>query len=300
MTEAQIEARKERAENGTLVVLKVGDGFRVYSVDTPSRIYLVRQKGEGWLCNCPDFEYHKGDSTWRCKHILAVAPWPKPEAAQVASPGNGHAAEATVAVGSNGHAVSQSVSGRETDQGSAQMLIKRSVSPDGRIDSVSVEFSMPVSEIPSGEIRAKALSTLRLQKEIVADFLKLQGEKSAAPPPPPTPKPPEPGPQNGQPVFARLVDVGKVKGKDDRLYFNVAINGRSLRLFGSPKQLAEQIRSAGYELDPQQIAPGLRLNLACRAVTKPSDDGRYVNVEKVLPLARNAGNGGADARNIPY
>jgi hypothetical protein len=299
MTEAQVETRRERAENGTLVVLKVGDGFRVYSVDTPSRIYLVRQQGERWLCNCPDFEYHKSDSTWRCKHLLAVAPWPEAEAAQVASPGNGQAAETTPAAGSNGHAAPLSEPGRSTDQGSAQMLIKRSVSPDGRIDSVSVEFSMAVSEIPSGEIRAKALSTLRLQKEIVADFLKLQGEKSAAPQPPPPPKPPEPGPQNGQPVFARLVDVGKVKGKDDRLYFNVAINGRSLRLFGSAKQLAEQIRSAGYELDPQQIAPGLRLNLACRAVTKPSEDGRYVNVLKVLPLARNAGNGGADARNIP-
>ena len=298
MTDAQLEARKERAENSTLVVLKVGDGFRVYSVQNPSRIYLVRQEGERWLCNCPDFEYHKTDTTWRCKHILAVAPWQKAEAVAVPQSGNGQATELSTPAGPNGHADQRS--GREAPDGTAQMLIKRSVSPDGRIDSVSVEFSMPVSEIPSGEIRAKALNTLRLQKEIVADFLRMQNEKSVAPPPP-APKPPEPGSQNGQPAFARMVDIGTMKGKwGDRLYLNVAVNGRTLRLFGSPKQLAEQIQSVGFEIDPEQIAPGLRLNLACRAMTKPSDDGRYVNVEKVLPLARNAGNGGGDGRNLPY
>jgi SWIM zinc finger len=299
MTEAQLEARKERAENGTLVVLKVGDGFRVYSIQNPSRIYLVRQEGERWVCNCPDFEYHKTDATWRCKHILAVAPWPKPDEPEIPQSAEGRTAEPPTPTQPNAHASAEGERVRKGRNGSAQMLIKRSVSPDGRIDSVSVEFSMPVSENANGEIRAKALSTLRLQKEIVTDFLRMQAEKAVAPPPP-APKAPDPVPQDGQPVFARLVDVGKVKGKDDRLYFNVAVNGRTLRLFGSPKQLAEHIRSVGYAIDPQHIAPGLRLNLACRAVTKPSDDGRYVNVEKVLPLARNTAKGGGDDRDIPY
>src|SRR5438067_3051981 len=44
------------------------------------------------------------------------------------------------------------------------MLLKRSISPDGRIDSVSVEFSMPVSDVSNGEIKDKALKTLQLQK----------------------------------------------------------------------------------------------------------------------------------------
>ena len=58
MTEAQIEARQERAGNGAFVISRVEEGYRVYSVHNPSHLYLVRQEGERWTCTCPDFEYH--------------------------------------------------------------------------------------------------------------------------------------------------------------------------------------------------------------------------------------------------
>src|SRR5439155_15709157 len=79
MTQAQLETRKERSENGALIASQTEEGFRVYAVRNPSKVYLVRKEGEQWICTCPDFEFHKGDTTWRCKHVLAVAPWPKPE-----------------------------------------------------------------------------------------------------------------------------------------------------------------------------------------------------------------------------
>jgi len=298
MTETQIEARQERAGNGALVVSRVEEGYRVYSVSHPSHLYLVRQEGERWTCTCPDFEYHQADTTWRCKHILAVAPWQQRENPQPYEPVNGQDEAIPVSPEPNEQiAVPQKRLQNHTN-GFAQMLIKRSVSPDGRIDSVSVEFSMPVAETANGEIKAKALNTLKLQKEIVADFLKLNGSKPAAFPPPAS-KPPEPAPENGQPVFARMIDIGKVNGKwGERLSLNVAINGRTSRLFGSAKQLAERIQSAGYEIDPANLEPGLRLNLACRVTTKPSDDGRYLNVEKVLPLGSKTG--GGDDQTIPY
>jgi len=155
------------------------------------------------------------------------------------------------------------------------MLIKRSVSPDGRIDSVSVEFSMPVSDISNGEIKDKALTTLKLQKEIVADFLKLNGEKQAAFVSPAS-KPPQPTPQNGQPVFARMIDIGKVNGRwGERYCINFQVDGRRSRLFGSAEQLAANIVAAGYEFEPENIEDRLRLNLACRVTTKPSDDGKF-------------------------
>ena len=164
---------------------------------------------------------------------------------------------------------------RRTANGSAQMLIKRSVSPDGRIDSVSVEFSMPVSDISNGEIKDKALTTLKLQKEIVADFLKLNGEKQAAFVSPAS-KPPQPTPQNGQPVFARMIDIGKVNGRwGERYCINFQVDGRRSRLFGSAEQLAANIVAAGYEFEPENIEDRLRLNLACRVTTKPSDDGKF-------------------------
>jgi len=298
MTETQIEARQERAGNGTLVVSQVDDGYRVYSVSHPSHLYLVRQEGERWTCTCPDFEYHQADTTWRCKHILAVAPWREQQTPQPYEPGNGHTEAMPVSPEPSEQAALSKRRNHKHTNGFAQMLIKRSVSPDGRIDSVSVEFSMPVSETANGEIKAKALNTLKLQKEIVADFLKLNGAKPAAFPPPAS-KPPEPAPENGQPVFARLIDIGKVNGKwGERLSLNVQINGRTSRLFGSAKQLAERIQSAGYEIDPASLEPGLRLNLACRVTTKPSDDGRYLNVEKVLPLGGKTG--GGDDQHVPY
>src|SRR5205814_9671350 len=98
---------------------------------------------------------------------------------------------------------------RRAANGSAQMLIKRSVSPDGRIDSVSVEFSMLVSDISNGEIKDKAPKTLRLQKEIVGVFLKLNGEKAsanAAPTPAPLPQRTQ-GNVDGKPVFARMMHI---------------------------------------------------------------------------------------------
>ena len=60
------------------------------------------------------------------------------------------------------------------------------------------------------------------------------------------------------------------------------------------------LQTAGYELDPANLEPGLRLNLACRVVTKPTDDGKYLNVEKVLPLHKNANTGGNDDGPVPY
>jgi SWIM zinc finger len=171
MTEAQFEVRQERADNGTLIVSKTEEGFRVYSVHTPSKMYLVKKEGERWTCTCPDFESHKLDTTWRCKHILAVAPWQNQERVQAAQSDNGKPNKPAFPAETPAELRTPKMRTRKSSNGSAQMLIKRSVSPDGRIDSVSVEFSMPVSDISNGEIKQRALSTLELQKEIVGAFL---------------------------------------------------------------------------------------------------------------------------------
>ena len=291
MTQAQTETRQDRPVNGALVAQKTDEGFRVYSPHDPTTIYLVKHDGERWTCQCPDFEAHKADTTWRCAHILAVAPWPKREN------GNGH--HPPVQGPTNGSTPAPTPQGPTTQKRKArpatdiipvQMLIKRSVSPDGRIDSVSVEFSMPVHDITNGEIKDKALKTLQLQKEIVTTFLNLNGQKPSAVPPSNPPNSPSNNgngngaPTNGTPVFAHMIDIGKVQSKwGERLCINFQIKDRRYRLFGSPKQLAAHIGMAGYQIDPQTLEYGLRLNLACRVTTKPSDDGKYVNVDQVLP-----------------
>ncbi len=306
MTEAQLEVRKERAENGALVISKLEDGFRVYAVSHPSNMYHVRQDGERLTCTCPDFEVHKADTTWRCKHILAVAPWQRRN-------GNGASASAekpadkpeASETGANQPPHTPTLqSDHPTPPVPVQMMMKRSVSPDGRIDSISVEFSLPVSGYSNQEIKERALATLELQKEIVGSFLKLNGSKASpvltqnshqAQPPA------KPVNGDGKPVFARMIDVGKINTRrGESLCINFQVNGRTSRLFGSAQQLAEHIQAAGYDLDAANVEPGLRLALACRVVTKRSGDGRYLNVEKVLPLGKNGNAGGSYDSSIPY
>src|SRR5205809_3283067 len=136
MTQAQLETRKERSENGALIASATEEGFRVYSLQNPSKIYLVKKDGDRWTCTCPDFEAHKADTTWRCKHILAAAPWQKPAQAASPEPGNGHVIEMPAAGGENESPQAPTSAPkkrtRKSPNGSTQMLIKRSVSPDGR------------------------------------------------------------------------------------------------------------------------------------------------------------------------
>jgi SWIM zinc finger len=303
MTDTQLEVRKERAENGTLVISKLDDGFRVYSVQNPSNMYHVRKDGERLTCTCPDFDVHKADTTWRCKHILALVPWMKRNGNGAAAPTEKPADQSPAPADS----AQQPPSGPSLQLPQpippvpVQMMMKRSVSPDGRIDSISVEFSLPVSGYSNEEIKARALATLELQKEIVGSFLKLNGSKASPVFAQRNPQPPKPANGDGGPTFARMIDVGRINTRrGESLCINFQVNGRHPRLFGSAKQLAEHITSAGYEIAPENIEDGLRLNLACRVVTKPTDDGKYLNVEKVLPLRNNANTGGNHGDAIPY
>ena len=72
MNQAQYEVRNEHPGNGALIASKTEEGFRVYSLENPSRVYLVRNEDERWTCTCPDFVAHQSDTTWRCQHVLAV------------------------------------------------------------------------------------------------------------------------------------------------------------------------------------------------------------------------------------
>ena len=71
---------------------------------------------------------------------------------------------------------------------------------------------------------------MELQKEIVGAFLKLNGEKApanAAPTPAPLPQTNQ-GNGDGKPVFARMIDIGKVNGKwGERLCINVQVGAGS-------------------------------------------------------------------------
>jgi hypothetical protein len=286
MTQEQLEVRKERAEKEVFVITAAEEGWRVRSARNPSRFYLVSGNESGLGCNCPDFQQNaQQDPSWQCKHILAVQDHQaKPGAADPQA--KREFAEERTAIQAESAPDAQPENAGPTP---AQMLIKRSISPDGRIDSISIEFSFALAEATVGEIKDRALRTLKLQTEIVKGFLgNNPGTKTNSG----GAQQSQAGKPNGA-TFARLLDVGVSNGQyGERFYLNFQVNGRRARLFGAPGQLAQAIYAAGERIPASELEPGLRLDLPCRVYTQESADGRYLNVTRVLP-ARSRGNGGA-------
>jgi len=273
MTHEEFEKRKERAVRETLIIKKTEEGYRVYSPANPTKIYLVSGGLDRPSCSCPDFETHKADPEWRCKHVLAVL-----------NRLGGPAAGREDAAAEREERLAIQEEGRLPDRGelmnsgngTSQMVLKRSVSPDGRIDSLSVEFSCPVEGSAAQDIKSRAGKTLKLQSEIVGEFLARNGKGDARPDRAETDG-------NGA-TKARMLDVAGMHTRfGRRLFINVQVNGEILKFFGSKKQLGEAIEAAGFPNLADRVHEGMDLNVPCRVTTKRSDDGRYTNIDEVFP-----------------
>lgn len=280
MTTEQFEKRKERSEQETFIISKTEGGFRVYSPAHPGMSYKVSGTSEAPTCTCPDFEAHKSDLAWQCKHILAVqTQWEKKNGTPLKSNGTQTTEPPLLPK-------EASVS---TNPGSSHMLIKRSVSPDGRIDSLSVEFTCSVEKMPSKEIVVRAENALQIQSEIVERFLKgkpKQKNQEAV-----KEEPAKANNINGA-VFAKMLTIGGMPSKwGRRLFINIEINGKNVKLFGGPKQLADHLIKAGFPYLAPHISEGMRLGLSCRVVTKPSSDGKYLDVKQVMPVEKPSTSG---------
>ena len=239
------------------VVSRTEEGFQVYDAGDRSKRYKVSGTPEAPQCTCTTFQWHKTP----CEHIEAVFQQVNGQHAQDDAVPNGQ-------LSSNGNA--------HYDDGSLMMMLKRSVSPDGRIDSLSIEFSLPVEL--NGQLPAQAQQLLQTQSAIAATFLNGNGNGNGNA---------QPVVANG-PVPAQILSVGGMNTKWGwRPFLNVSANGQNLRLFGSRKQLAEQLSTAGYAQLGSNLNNGVALNVPCRATLKPSEDGKYVNVERLLPVAGN-------------
>ena len=166
MNETELEERKTRAANETLVIAPTEGGFRVYNPAAITNIYMVSGVPDSLKCNCPDFESHKIDPEWRCKHVLAFLnqegqqPHENPPNESSSEP------EPKESKMPSGKSVEKKRSRPERNSQHAQLLIKRSVSPDGRIDSLSVEFANPIDWSAEEEIKQLAKKALVLGAEI--------------------------------------------------------------------------------------------------------------------------------------
>jgi hypothetical protein len=163
------------------------------------------------------------------------------------------------------------------------LQIKRSISPDGRIDSISLEIDLSIDPEAPDEIRAQAKDALELQTEIIREFLNGCAQPAAAPNPPSQPSKRLPQPSlPGEP--ARLLEIGVIEGKwGPRYFINVGVANQVAKLWGTPKQLVRHLLSAGHLLPPEAISDGLLLDLPCRATTQRSADGRFLNAIALHP-----------------
>ncbi len=267
MTNDELQNRNKSAQSETLVISRSEEGFRVYNPANPTKSYTVGGGPDAPTCTCPDFQYHEGDPNWRCKHILTVLH-------QVGGPeSDTYAVEERRAIQTEGRTIPET----PTNGHRNQMIIKRSVSPDKRIDSLSVEISCTLGATASdNEIRSQAVEVLKLQDRIVQGFLTTNGKEA--------PAPAAPGNGGNDPAPAKMLGIGGINTKwGRRLYIGIESNGSKLKFFGSRKQLADALVSAGYPQLAERIEEDKQLNVSCRIVTRPSEDGRYINVEQVLP-----------------
>src|SRR5713226_2337022 len=146
-----------------LVISRIDEGFRVYSVANPGKSYLVSGSAEAPACTCPEFQ--NGTLGSRCRHIEAVlARYGRGNGEAEA---DNYAREERLAIQNEGRVAPDQ--GRQA--GPAVMLLKRSVSPDGRIDSLSVEFTAEVDGMAPAEVADRAARLLALQTAIVKGFL---------------------------------------------------------------------------------------------------------------------------------
>jgi hypothetical protein len=226
---------------------------------------VVSGTAQAPICTCPDFQEQGDDGVWRCEHIVAVLN------RLPHGPVDLHDVEERAAIQDEDR-FPDAASGVDRRTAISQMLIKRSVSPDGRIDSLSVEFDCSVEEQSLEETMVRARKIIELQREIVGQFMRRTSERSV-----------QPAREDGA-TPARMLGVGGLDGKwGRRLFLRFDVRGRPLRLFGAQKQLAESIAAAGFPDLTDDVAEGVRLNLPCRVLMKPSDDGRFLNIVKVLP-----------------
>ncbi len=253
----------------TWIISRTEDGYRVYSPEDPVNSCIVSGSFESPLCTCSDFQGHEGDLRWQCDHIQTVLHQlgKKPRT-------NGDAVREVRAVQSGSQP--QVGPAKEPTNGASHMLIRRSVSPDGRIDSLSVEFSRSLNGDSAQQVTSQAEGILRLQSEITRRFLAQNGKENS--------DRNHPDLSSNGPVPAEMLNVGGMDGKwGRRLFINVQVNGRVIKLFGTQQQLAEHVSAAGFAHLASKVEEGAEIRIPCRVLTKPSFDGRFLNVEQVLP-----------------
>ncbi len=273
------------SKTDVLIGQKTEHGIVVHSPSNPAITYLVTGTKEHPHCTCGAFQALKHQPQFRCDHIKAVEAQLPLEADLQAEAFN---------------ADDYQEEPEATPPNTPPMLtLKRSISPDGRIDSLSVEIAYPLASKNTETILTNAKHVLALQNAIANDFRREH----------PAPQRTNGQHQNGNGQYANgnghngngahytapdasvpahLLDVGSMNTRYGFKYFlSVQVGDQRLKLFGAKAKLGEHIAAAGYPERGQYLENGTRLDLPCRVVLQQNNGNKYPTITQVLPATGN-------------
>ena len=244
--------RSTPASSSMIVSRRDDDTYRVYDANMKGSVATVTVQGDELDCSCGGRARSEPGMSRACDHLRTILERLPDE-----------------------HSAS-------LKQRGCQLLLKRSVSPDGRIDALSVELSTAVDPRDQDLLLRRGEYLLDLQERLAQTFRLGQADRR--------PKAgknghvqrqPDLRPQRhdlpGQP--ARALSVGAIDTRYGRRFFlKMEVDGKQCRFFGSRAKVAKALGDAGYPIEARALYEGLEVGIDCRARTKKSKDGRYTNV----------------------
>jgi len=228
-------------------------------------------------CTCPDFHVRIAQEGRICKHIAAaaltsLAPQVHSPAAR---PGNGQAR----ANGTNGA------------EGSPLIFrFRRIIQTDGK-NGLHVEVQ---GRLTDDEARDE--QTVSTAYQLLDKLISVAGQNGSQPPSPAaagsfsrsTAKATSIKSRAGfaskdqaSPAVISKIDRMKTR-QGESLFLKVDVDGETVRVFGSPEELAERLEASGYDIPASEIQAGMELNLPCQVVTGQGGNG-YKKIERFLP-----------------
>lgn len=280
MSEQLVDKRKP----GTRPGLKLTKTDRGYQVKSGPKTYDISNEDDKLLCDCPDFQSHYAtDPNYCCKHVLAIlADFEEQQscvASTIAEPETTPTSEKGKGNGTSKVPLYPSLHAVATPSKQAHMLIKRSLSGDGRIDSISLEIDFGLVN-DEETVKLQALKALSLQDTIIKEFIATthQSKEHLLEPPEvvcPTSEVPE------DVLDGIMTKVGIAQSKSYYIIVELP-EGKTAKLFGNQSYLSHQIAQAGFSFPAEKIVEGVVLNIPCKVTTVLN--GKFINIDKVFPV----------------
>lgn len=280
MSEQLVE--KGKSGNGSgLRLIKTQNGYQVRS---GPKTYDVIIESDKITCTCLDFQkQHVEDPNHSCKHIIAILADFEEQQSCISTSitPQPHQADNKLSIIKTGNGASKTSLYPAPTVAPKQphILIKRSLSADSRIDSISVEIDFGLANEDEELVKAQALKALNLQDSIIKEFISINQPRENLPEPPQVVFPTD---ETSEEVLDGIMTkVGIAQNKSYYIIVELP-ESKTAKLFGNQKYLSHQIAVAGFSFPAEKIVEGIILNIPCKVTTVLN--GKFINVDKVFPI----------------